>query len=155
VLAISAYLVAIFVPCTSQSSTSLTPASLTSTTLAHAFGSGAHALPSESESTASRVASHHSHSQGALHEPTHHAGHASEHEGVAALERVASQELKPTCLCGCSDRRSQVGGSTARLGSVVPGTVVARLIETQVTPAGEHVLPMNFDSQFEIDPIPI
>jgi len=69
--------------------------------------------------------------------------------------KTASLGFKPTCQCGCSDTRSQVGGGAARLGSVVPGTVFAGLPEAEQAAAAVRVLPRSFGLDFEIDPIPI
>lgn len=59
------------------------------------------------------------------------------------------------CLCGCGDTRSQVGGATSRLGSVVPGAVVARLAEAAIVIPEDRVLLLWRDVRFEVDPIPI
>jgi hypothetical protein len=159
-LAISAYLTAIFLPCGSPPSVSLM-------TLTKMPTPAVHALPSEAESTASRMAASHSHSHEASHEvsqkvprkashaATHESAHGPGFEEPGPIERTAATELKPTCLCGCSDTRSQIGGGSARLGSVVPGTVVAHLLEVEAAAPGVRVLPRIFDIHFEIDPIPI
>jgi len=64
-------------------------------------------------------------------------------------------ELKRKCVCGCSETRSQVGGGTARLGSVVPGIAVARLAEAEDVLAEDRVLPRPLEVVSELDPIPI
>jgi len=151
-LAISAYLTATFLPCGSLPSVSLM-------TLTKMPTPAVHALPSEAESTASRmVASHsrsHEVSRKASHAATHDSAHGPGFEEPGPIERTATTEIKPTCLCGCSDTRSQIGGGSARLGSVVPGTVVAHLLEVEAVAPGVRVPARIFDIHFEIDPIPI
>lgn len=97
------------------------------------------------------MAASHSHS----HRASHESSHDSAYEEVREIEEVAIAEFKPTCQCGCSDTRSLVGGSAARLGSVVPGTVMARLLEADVAVPAVRVLPRNSNVYIEIDPIPI
>jgi hypothetical protein len=151
-LAISAYLTATFLPCGSLPSGSLM-------TLTKMPTPAVHALSSEAESTASQMAASHSHShqvsRKASHAATNDSAHGPRFEEPDPIERTAATELKPTCLCGCSDTRSQIGGGSARLGSVVPGSVVAHLLGVEAAAPGVRVLPRIFDIHFEIDPIPI
>lgn len=93
------------------------------------------------------MAASHSHSHGASAE--------SVRDAVSEVEVAGTAEFKPTCQCGCSDTRSLVGGNAARLGSVVPGAVMAGLLEMDLV-APEIRIPLRtFDIHFEIDPIPI
>ena len=61
----------------------------------------------------------------------------------------------PTCLCGCSETRSTIGGNASRLGSVVPGVFVARLCEPEAPTVefSSHLLLVETYS--DLDPIPI
>jgi hypothetical protein len=150
-LAICSYLVATFIPCESLPALSLATQPAQS---AHGI------LPEpEPESRSAPMAASHSHSHGASHPSSREPGHESRHESgfeeIREAEMATTAEFKPTCQCGCSDTRSRVGGSAARLGSVVPGRVMARLLEVEVAVPAVRVLPGIFDVHFEIDPIPI
>jgi len=97
--------------------------------------------------------------QGDVDHSAHHALHTASASTNESRSRRAVQqaklEIKPTCLCGCSETRSSIGGGTARLGSVVPGTVVASLIEAAPIPAAEFAQVGMLDLHFDIDPVPI
>ena len=135
--AISAYLAATFIPCESLLAVSGVTAS----------ASGIHAMHSEQESQPSQTAASHDH--------VHAHSHSASYEEIQASGKSARLEFRPTCQCGCSDTRSQVGGGAARLGSVVPGTVFAGLFDAEHPAPGIRVPPRAFDLDFEIDPIPI
>ncbi len=67
----------------------------------------------------------------------------------------ARLSLSPTCLCGCSETRSTVGGEVSRLGVVVPRVHVARLLEHEHV-YGQARHPAHvLDVALGIDPIPI
>jgi hypothetical protein len=142
-LAIFAYLMATFIPCEPLPSFSLETQPVLS---------ARRMLPELDSSSAPMAARH---SQGASHPSSHEARHASNFEEIREAEMATTTEFKPTCQCGCNDTRSRVGGSAARLGSVVPGREMARLLEAEVAVPAARVLPRIFDFDFEIDPIPI
>jgi hypothetical protein len=142
-LAIVAYLMATFIPCESLPSLSLGTQP--------AFS--AHGMLPEPESSPTPMAASHSHR--ASHPSSHESGHESSFEEIRETRMATTAEFKPTCLCGCNDTRSRVGGSAARLGSVVPGRVMARLLEAEAVVPAVRVLPRILDVHFEIDPIPI
>ena len=94
-----------------------------------------------------------------------HAGHDARGAPPARLPTSARSNFKdlraaglafvPTCLCGCSETRSTVGGNVSRLGSVVPGVFVAW--RTQVD-AQRHFFPPSgglVGITLDLDPIPI
>ncbi len=129
--AIATFVAATFLPC--ESTSSANPGVL--------WASTADAMPSAHESESSPVAS----------PQAHHASHVA----VQAPATAARLEFKPTCLCGCSDTRSQIGGGAARLGSVLPGTALARLLEAEPVILVEQGSPTESRFHLEIDPIPI
>jgi hypothetical protein len=63
--------------------------------------------------------------------------------------------IEPTCLCGCSKTRSKFAGDTARLGTVVPGTVIARLLEAERVAARPFSPSREIDFHSDVEPIPI
>ena len=126
-IAILSYLAATFIPCESIAKFGLVPAP---------------PAVSMHASEASSSPSHHGHA--------HHVKLGSE----VGRGSEATAEWKATCLCGCDETRSMIGGGAGRLGSVVPITHVARLlpaIETLgVFPSSTH----RSEYHREIDPIP-
>jgi hypothetical protein len=108
---------------------------------------GSHRDSVRPDSNAGHDHAHHGGVEPAVGEPSR----ASDRAGVL----LASAELKAKCLCGCSETRSEVGGGTARLGSVVPGCFVPRLIEPEATRAGESVALAVVGFHGDLDPIPI
>ena len=88
--------------------------------------------------------------------PTGHGNHAerttSDSHQLARHESPAV--WMPTCLCGCSQSRAQIGGGTARLGPVLPVTIAVplspRVSVLAVSPAPQPVQAPDF----LIDPIP-
>jgi hypothetical protein len=91
--------------------------------------------------------------------PDHDGAHSHRAPDSLETSQIAEPtvlaEFKPTCLCGCSETRSTIGGGAARLGRVIPGAVLAVLFEPEpVAPlAAAPPLFDNFDS--EIDPTPV
>ncbi len=89
----------------------------------------------------------------------HDHAHAEDMSGVvetADRDRDETRaEWKAKCMCGCSDTHFQPGHATARLGSVVPGTVVARLVEATAPPIPVRSPDRPCDFFFEIDPVPV
>lgn len=102
------------------------------------------------------MAGHGSHSDHDVHrhDDSHRGGQPSVVPARGST-RMATAEIKPKCLCGCSETRSQVGGGTARLGSVVPGLYVVRLIEPGATRALAPITASFVDVHADLDPIPI
>jgi len=135
-LAISAYLVATLLPCEP-------PAWLArSGDDVHGYS----AAPVEAQPTP-----HHAH------HPTHHG------DGDAAAAPVVTPRRSPTdspsflpkCLCGCSETRGWVGGSGARLGSVVAGVALHRFVETTPVVAVDRHRARFVATWLEAEPIPI
>lgn len=58
-------------------------------------------------------------------------------------------------MCGCSDTHFQPGHGTERLGSVVPGSVVARLVGTVAALVPDGSSDPVPDFFLEIDPVPV
>jgi hypothetical protein len=129
--AIATFVAATFLPCESTSFAKL----------GVLWAPPADTMPSAHESESSPMASPHAH-------------HAS-HVALQAPATTAKLEFKPTCLCGCRDTRSQIGGGAARLGSVLPGTALARLLEAEPVLLVEQGSPTAIGFHLEIDPIPI
>ena len=95
-----------------------------------------------------------------------HASHRDSKAADAPIRSESAQTRAPgpaatqlaftaPCACGCGDTRAAVGGGASRLGAVVPGQFVTRLLSPP--PAGAaRVEPSRFVGEvLEIDPIPI
>jgi hypothetical protein len=128
---VATFVAAAFLPCESTSLANL----------GVLWAPTADAMPSAHESESSPMAS----------PDAHHASHIA----VQAPATTAKLEFKPTCLCGCSDTRSQVGGGAARLGSVLSGTALARLLEAEPVLLVDQGSRTEIGFHLEIDPIPI
>jgi hypothetical protein len=88
----------------------------------------------------------------------HHAHHDSQsevHERAHRPVQLSALELKPKCVCGCSDTRSSVGGNTSRLGSTVPAVHVPRLIEAAQPGVFSRENARVLSAHTDHDPIPI
>jgi hypothetical protein len=64
-------------------------------------------------------------------------------------------ELQPTCLCGCSETRSLLGGGASSLGAWVPGGNLAQLPGSQPLPPAALPPLLWQDRLGPSDPIPI
>ena len=152
-LAMTVYLAAAFLPCEPPDG-------------AVWQAGGGHAAQDARESHDERphqaaVSSHAQMSHAAHAGQTGHAGHAAHGRGdadsgfEASARKTARLALSAICPCGCSETRSGVGGGTARLGSVVPGLAVARLLEAPRHELVARVPEPADEVFFAIDPIPI
>lgn len=80
--------------------------------------------------------------------------HSEAREPAPGSTDAAALELRPKCVCGCSETRSTVGGSTSRLGSVIPAVHVARLIEAPSTVVTDRAADLVLEIYTDRDPIP-
>jgi hypothetical protein len=88
----------------------------------------------------------------------HHAHHDSQsevHERAHRPVQSSTLELKPKCVCGCSDTRSSVGGNTSRLGSTLPAVYVPRLVEAEQPGVFSRENARVLSAHTDHDPIPI
>ena len=139
-LAIVAYLSAAFHPCERTGEAFLPAPSVLET----------HGTPVAAETTHS--APHSSHHASHKNHDTHNTSEAQgSHHKVATESSVV---WMPTCLCGCSDSRAQIGGGAARLGPVVPAAFAAQLLPRTILSAVK-VSPRPILAPDDlIDPIP-
>jgi hypothetical protein len=99
--------------------------------------------------------------------PSAHAAHAHGHHGrIEAASAgpsngasgdavpITKTELRAKCPCGCDETGSEVGGET-RLGRVLPGLHVPRLIARAADRAAEPTDPFFDEYHGELDPVPI
>lgn len=182
-LVVAAYLSAAFVPCEPAlvfvdwtSGDTAHPAAATPASSPHSH--------STARAPAGRAPSHSSHQRSAYASTSSQAhaesaGHGHEHGSpaqrqaevdpssgtiadeagsVAPSPRAAAfceLELKPTCLCGCSESRATVGGSVSRLGAAVPAVYVGRFVEVRTPAALDLVRAHARAGAPDQDPIPI
>ena len=88
-----------------------------------------------------------------------HAAHGDTHHAGPTEPRLSAKkgqlELQPTCLCGCSETRSLIGGSASRLGAVVPGLSLVQLPDSSPAPVPGLDRLRWHDRFGPSDPIPI
>lgn len=178
-LVVAAYLAAVFVPCEPALVFVDWTGGDTAHPVAAAPASSSHSTGTERASRTTSHASHDRSAQASTSSDAHVESARHEHGGAAQQHAAADPstgaiadeagsvtpshgvdgfcelELKPKCLCGCSESRATVGGNVSRLGAAVPAVHVGRLAEVRAPAALDLVLVRARARAPDQDPIPI